>query len=64
MKLKDWRSHMDAVRALGVELGQSGVLEILQKMRVVEPEEYSNIKGPIRYRLIERWTDVVKEETK
>ena len=51
MKLADWRTHMDMVREIGMDLGSSGVLEILQKMQVLDPKDFKDIKGPIRYRL-------------
>ena len=49
LKLIDWRAHMDATRAVARRLARDGVLEVLQKGRVVSPDD--NIRGPIRLRL-------------
>ncbi|MEL6383321.1 MAG: DUF3253 domain-containing protein [Cyanobacteria bacterium J06626_18] len=45
----DWRSLMDQVRAVGIELYNAGKIAITQKGQVVNPH---TVKGPIRYRLI------------
>jgi hypothetical protein len=39
---------MDAVRKVAVKMALEGVIEITQKGRVVDPE---NFRGPIRLRL-------------
>lgn len=52
LRLKDWRAHMCAARAVAVALAREGVLEIVQKGRVVPPT--TTFKGPIRLRLAKR----------
>lgn len=44
---EDWRSWMDEVRSLGVELALAGDIVITQKGNITPPD---CIKGPIRFR--------------
>jgi hypothetical protein len=45
---KQITERMDAVRKVAVKMALEGVIEITQKGRVVDPE---NFRGPIRLRL-------------
>lgn len=45
---EDWRNLMPIIRDIGAELATSGLIEVLQKGKVVNPQ---TAKGPIRYRL-------------
>ena len=44
-----WRSLMDSVRAVGIQLYDAGKIAVTQKRYRVDPR---TVKGPIRYQLI------------
>ncbi|MGJ3249040.1 MAG: DUF3253 domain-containing protein [Elainellaceae cyanobacterium] len=46
---EDWRSLMDAVRQVGAELREEGLIVALQKGHPVHPLQ---AKGPIRFKLV------------
>ncbi|CBY00661.1 hypothetical protein IAQ61_011574 [Plenodomus lingam] len=48
----DWRSTMDAIRAVVWEKREAGEVEVLQKGEVVRVERLEEIKGPMRVRLV------------
>ncbi|TAG80569.1 MAG: DUF3253 domain-containing protein [Burkholderiales bacterium] len=48
----DWRTHMEDVRAVGVELAKANVIEITQRGIVLDPS--NEIRGAIRYRVAQR----------
>ncbi|GAM85793.1 hypothetical protein ANO11243_038010 [Dothideomycetidae sp. 11243] len=51
LDMSDWRSAMDAVRALAWRLRDAGELEVLQKGEVLDPHtRLEDVRGPIRLR--------------
>ncbi|MDX2239304.1 MAG: DUF3253 domain-containing protein [Leptolyngbyaceae cyanobacterium bins.302] len=48
---EDWRSLMETVRSVGVELVQAGKIQIMQKGNVVNP---NTVKGAIRFRVTQQ----------
>jgi hypothetical protein len=49
----DWRATMDNVRELVWELRAQGEVEVLQKGEVLDAESLSDIRGPIRLRMVQ-----------
>lgn len=47
---EDWRSLMPEIRSVGVELVNSGKIQIMQKGNVADP---TTVKGAIRFRVTE-----------
>jgi len=45
---KTWRTHMDAIREVAIQLAQNRQLVITQKKQPIDPP---HIKGPIRLQL-------------
>ncbi|KAI8941137.1 hypothetical protein NX059_002374 [Plenodomus lindquistii] len=48
----EWRSTMDAVRAVVWEKREAGEVEVLQKGEVVTVENLEDVRGPMRVRLV------------
>eukprot|EP01041_Mallomonas_annulata_P012045 gene12045-25241_t len=53
LRLKNWRSYMDRIRAIAFSMGRNGEISIMQHGKEINVDELSSTVGPIRLRIKE-----------
>lgn len=51
LKFKNWRDYMDLTRTVAFRMAHSGIVDVMQKGKRINTDEFDSVRGPIRLQL-------------